>query len=118
MTRGEIVRATYAVAERLNDIKHGNHLIDEETFQGVSARLQAARQLMAEADQTHQFSHTALDLANHGTMFGDDELKWPIRHAFRVGGTLVRYLAMGLVHEMGHTAARLAGRYDGAALEG
>lgn len=116
MTRGEIVRATYAVAERLNDIKHRNHLIDDETFQGVSARLQAARQLLAEVGQTHQFSHAALELANHGTMFGDDELKWPVRHAFRVGGTLMRYLLMGLVHEMGHTAARLAGRYDGAAL--
>ena len=118
MTRGEIVRATYAVAERLNDIKHRNHLIDDETFQGVSARLQAARQLLAEAGQTHQFTHAALELANHGTMFGDDELKWPVRHAFRVGGTLMRYLLMGLVHETGHTAARLAGRYDGAALNG
>jgi len=100
------------VAERLNEIKHRNHLIDDETFQGVSARLQAARQLLAEADRTHQFSHAALELANHGTMFGDDELKWPVPHRFRVGATLLRSLAAGLAAEVVHTAARVAGRYD------
>jgi hypothetical protein len=47
-------------------------------------------------------------------MFGDDELKWPIRQRFRVGATLVKSLALGLVEEIGHTAARVRGRYDDA----
>jgi hypothetical protein len=63
-------------------------------------------------------SHAALELANHGTMFGDDELKWPIRHGLRVGGTLLRSLSIGLFEEIAHTVARLLGHYDGAALEG
>lgn len=76
MTRDEIVRATYDVAGRLNDLKYRRGLID------------------------------------HRTMFGDEELKWPVKQRFRVGATLVRGLAAGLALEFGHTAARLIGRYD------
>jgi hypothetical protein len=47
-------------------------------------------------------------------MFGDDELKSPLHLGFRVGATLLRSLAAGLALEFGHTAARLAGRYDTA----
>jgi hypothetical protein len=45
-------------------------------------------------------------------MFGDDELKWPMKHGFRVGTTLLRSLAAGLALEFRHTAARLVDRYD------
>jgi hypothetical protein len=45
-------------------------------------------------------------------MFGDDELKWPVRHGFRIGSTLLRSLAAGLALEVRHTAARLVGRFD------
>jgi hypothetical protein len=54
----------------------------------------------------------AAELANHRTMFGDDELKWPVRHGFRIGTTLLRSLAAGLALEVRHTAARLVGRFD------
>jgi hypothetical protein len=47
-------------------------------------------------------------------MFGDDEWKWPLRHGFRIGVALVRGLASGLVHEVGHTIARLANHFDTA----
>ncbi len=47
-------------------------------------------------------------------MFGDDELKSPVHLGFRVGAALLRSLAAGLVIELGHTVARLAGRYDTA----
>jgi B12-binding domain/radical SAM domain protein len=117
MTRHEIATATYDVAERLNEIKHRHQLIDEATFDGVSRRLQAARQLLDEAGHHVPFTHAALEMANHGTMFGDDELKWPAQHGFRVGTALLRGLASGLMREVGHTVARLAGRYDGAAVE-
>jgi hypothetical protein len=108
MTRDEIASATYDVAERLNEIKRRYRLIDERTFDGVAARLRVARELLeAGTDGRHD-----LELANHGTMFGDDELKWPVRHGFHVGAALAGTLAAGLVGEVVHTAARLAGRYD------
>ena len=112
MTRDEIVRATYDVAARLNDIKRRYGLIDEKTFTGVALRLRAARQILEEAKGSAQLSRPSIELANHGTMFGDDELKWPVPHRFRVGATLLRSLAAGLAAEVVHTAARLAGRYD------
>jgi hypothetical protein len=117
MTRDEIVRTTYDVAERLNDIKHRHHVIDDTTFSGVEMRLRAARALLANGAGADALSHAAFALANHGTMFGDDELKWPVRHGFRVGTTLLKSLAAGLFHELGHTAARMAGRYDCAPAE-
>jgi B12-binding domain/radical SAM domain protein len=111
MTRDEIVRATYDVAERLNDLKHRRGLVDDRTFEDVRLRLAVARQIVEGADE-EALSTAAAELANHRTMFGDDELKWPVRQRFRVGTTLLRSLAAGLALECRHTAARLAGRYD------
>ena len=112
MTRDEIVRATYDVAARLNDIKQRYGLIDEATFTGVSRRLRAARQILEEDPSTGRLNRTSIELANHGTMFGDDELKWPVPHRFRIGATLLRSLAAVLAAEVVHTASRIAGRYD------
>jgi B12-binding domain/radical SAM domain protein len=117
MTRREIVAATYDVAAALNEIKLRHRLIDEATHAGVAQRLRAARRLLDCGDDPSALSHAALELANHGTMFGDDELKWPTtQYGFRVGTALVRGLASGLLREVGHTVARLAGHFDGAAL--
>lgn len=112
MTRDQIVRATYDVASRLNDIKRRHGLIDQPTFAGVARRLRAARHLLENDTEGTQMSPASIELANHGTMFGDDELKWPVRRRFRIGLTLLRSLASGLLAEFGHTAARLAGGYD------
>ena len=112
MTRDELVRATYDVAERLNDLKLRYGLVDHRTFGDVRFRLNVARQIVAAAETDDQITSAVAGLANHGTMFGDDELKWSGRHSFRVGTTLLRNLAAGLAVEIGHTAARLAGRYD------
>ena len=112
MTRDDIVRSTYDVAERLNRLKLRYGLIDERTFREVQLRLTIARQIIATAGTDADTSRLAAELANHRTMFGDDELKWPVNHRFRVGTTLVRSLAEGLAHEVGHTFARLAGHYD------
>jgi B12-binding domain/radical SAM domain protein len=116
MTREEIARATYDVAERLNAIKRRHGLIDGETADGVASRLRVARQLLETARHTPRPSHAAVEMANHGTMFGDNELKWPVAHRFRIGTTLLRSLAAGLGQEIVHTAARMMGRYDTAAL--
>jgi B12-binding domain/radical SAM domain protein len=114
MTRREIVAATYEVAAALNDVKRRYHLIDDVTFLGVAERLYAARQLFEHADDPSALTHAVLELANHRTMFGDDELKWPLAGRFRVGAALLRGLASGLVEEVGHTVARMIGQFDTA----
>jgi B12-binding domain/radical SAM domain protein len=114
LTRPEIVRATYDVAERLNDLKRRHGMIDARTASGVAERLRIARRILEEPDRIDALDRTALELANHGTMFGDDELKWPVRQRFRVGAALAGSLATGLALELAHTVARLAGRYDTA----
>jgi B12-binding domain/radical SAM domain protein len=115
MTREEIARATYDVAERLNAIKRRHGLIDAATADGVTSRLHIARELLSMSAAAPP-SHAAVEMANHGTMFGDDELKWPVGHRFRIGPALLRSLAAGLGQEIVHTAARMVGRYDTAAL--
>lgn len=117
MSRTQIARVTYEAAERLNDLKQRYGSIDARTHAGVAERLQAARRIL-DAGGTGHVSHAALELANHGTMFGDDELKWPVRHGFRVSGTLVKSLVAGMFEEVAHTASRLLGHYDSAALNG
>ena len=112
MTRDEIVRATYDVAERLNELKHRHGLIDDRTHADVRFRLSIARQIVEHSDDGDETIGPAAELGAHRTMFGDDELKWPIDQRFRVGTTLVRSLAAGFALELRHTAARLAGRYD------
>ena len=117
MTRDEIARATYDVAERLNDLKRHYQLIDDTTANGVASRLRIARELLNTGWATPP-SGAAVEMANHGTMFGDEELTWPVRRRFVLGKRLVRSLAAGLGEEVLHTAARLVGRYDTAALRG
>jgi B12-binding domain/radical SAM domain protein len=116
MTREEIARATYDVAERLNAIKRRHGLIDAATADGVDSRLSVARELLDTGGRAISPSHAAIEMANHGTMFGDDELKWPVGHRFRLGPALLRSLAAGLGQEIVHTAARMVGRYDTAPL--
>jgi len=118
MTRDEIVHATYDVAERLNDLKHRYHLIDDRTFADVRFRLKIARYLVDQQGSGDDLSIPAAELANHRTMFGDNELKWPVRHGFRIGTTLLRSLAAGLAQEVQHTAARLVSRFDVAPASG
>lgn len=113
MTRAEIVRATYDAAAWINDVKRRYRVIDESTYAAVTTRLGAARRLLdEESSGPEQVRRLWIELANHRTMFGDDELKWPVRHRFRVGGRLVAGLAAGLGCEIAHAVARMLGRYD------
>ncbi len=115
MTRDQIAAATYEVAARLNAIKHEHGLIDDRTYTGVEYRLGIARQALQEDGH---WDARRIDLANHATMFGDDELKAPLHQRFRVSPALLRTLAAGLAIEVGRTIARMAGRYDGAVKPG
>jgi hypothetical protein len=91
-------------------------LIDSATADGVASRLRVARELLGTAGRAAAFNHAALEMANHGTMFGDDELKRPVGPRFRIGPALLRSLAAGLGQEIVNTAARMMGRYDTAAI--
>jgi hypothetical protein len=127
LTRDEVASTTYEIAGRLNHIKREYGLIDDETFTAVARHLEAAREILDADRSPDGLSRLGLDaeqlrrqlaLANCATMFGDRELSWPVRRRFRVGATLLRGLAKGLVEEIGHTAARLVGRYDVAPVTG
>jgi len=85
--------------------------VDDQTYAGVSARLALARQLEARPEARRRIDDIAA-LANHRTMFGDDELKWPVAQRFRIGTVLTRGLIAALATELRHTGARLMGRYD------
>ena len=84
------------MAERLNALKHRYGLIDDQTFDAVRTRLTTARGLADAATDAGARAAFAAEMANHRTMFSDDELKWPAHRTFRVG----------------HTLARTIGRYD------
>ena len=123
MSRDEIVRATYDVGERLNEMKRRYGLIDEETHAGVAHRLGLARRILEETERVEGLDdeqrqaqlarmRQAIALASHAGTFGDDELKSPVSYRFRIGRTLVKNLATGLIIEIGHAAARMAGRFD------
>ncbi|MFI5179207.1 MAG: hypothetical protein ACHQO8_11610, partial [Vicinamibacterales bacterium] len=79
---------------------------------GVAKRLAAAREELDATEHAGELSQRAAELANHGTMFGDDELKWPVRRRFHVGWPLLRSLGVGLAQEIAHTASRTLGWYD------
>jgi B12-binding domain/radical SAM domain protein len=111
MTRDDIVRATYDVAGRLNELKYRYGIVDERTCNEVRTRLTIAREIAGD-NAGARSAACAGEMANHRTMFGDDELKWPVHHRFRIGTTLLRNLAVGLALEIHHTAARAMGRYD------
>ena len=87
----------------------GLYRVGLDRIGGAQCRLGVARQLLREEGPCDA---RRIDLANHATMFGDDELKSPVGNRFRIGATLLWNLAAGLALEVGHTAARLAGRYD------
>ena len=123
MTRDEIVETSYALAEKLNQLKFDNGLIDAAAFELVSSHLTIARDAIEvmgqssladehqEADALAQLQR-ALGAANTGSMNSKDELKWAPSGGFRVSATLVRGMAWGLLQELVQTGRRLTGRYD------
>ena len=112
MTREEIAAATYEVADRLNRLKHDHGVVDDPTYRDVDHRLRIARGLLAHTRGPRHANHHDLELANRGTMFGRDEMKWPVGQRFRIGSALLKNLIAGLAEEVVHTAARARGRLD------
>lgn len=117
MTRAEIVEATYAAAERLNDLKERYGRITPALARGVRTRLESARAIRrgeGSADAIRQFSE--------GTINDKAELFPPgaFLRNFRIGGIarlLARDLARRFVmwrskradagHRRGETAATI-----------
>jgi B12-binding domain/radical SAM domain protein len=125
MTRQQIVETTYQVAAGINELKFASGLIDVVTYDTVVAHLQAAREVLAEVDRIVQLpsSEQAVNLralksktdtANTATMNGSQELKWHSATGFRVSRILLWHLLEALFRELGHSTARLRGRYDTA----
>lgn len=123
MSREQISLASYAVGEGLNELKYQYRIIDRNTYLGVKKRLSTAHMVLSELDHGRELPeealealllrlHKAIQEANQGSLFGGDELKWPISQRFHVGFTLFRALLGGLTQELRHTVARLAGVYD------
>jgi B12-binding domain/radical SAM domain protein len=112
MTRDEIATASYEVAARLNRLKHDHGVVDDPTYRDLDRRLRVARGLLADTRKPVGADHDELELANRGTMFGRDEMKWPVGQRFRVGSALLKNLIAGLAEEVIHTAARATGRFD------
>lgn len=129
MTRDDVARATYAVARELNQLKYRFGLIDAPTYSGVAFRLRTAEGVLAEIGnaaglpddkraEAFALIQREVELANRSTLCADHEMRWPLTQRFHVGAALARALVAGLTGEIGHTIARIRGRYDTAAFAG
>jgi B12-binding domain/radical SAM domain protein len=103
MDRAEIVEATYAVTERINDLNLRFGLVAEPAHDAIASSLHAARDhvptpFSAEADTQW--------------MFAKDQMSWPGPRGIRPTPRLAWILLTGLIEELGRMAARAAGRYD------
>jgi B12-binding domain/radical SAM domain protein len=123
MTRDELVRTTYEVAERLNQLKFDAKLIDQQTFSTVHRHLVRAREVLAALDTARDRSeaeretilhrmHAEVQAANEQSIVGAGELRWTRRSGIHVTRTLLGSLAHALGTELGRGLARFRGRYD------
>ena len=79
MTRDEIVRATYDVAERLNDLKRRHGLIDRRDVRRTCTSAWPSLGARGRAAADDILERRRRRAGEPRTMFGDDELKWPVR---------------------------------------
>ena len=125
MTRAQIVEASYAVAEGLNELKHDAGLIDAATHTTVASHLHLAREsltvLRVAKDLPSDDRARVLEeireqvmAANAATLCGGDELRWRPTTGLRVSKALLWGLARGLGVEFSRSWARFSGRYDSA----
>ena len=110
MSSEDIVRATYESAKALNELKHRYAMIDSKTYRDVAYRLSTASEILRKIDLADSLPenekqkamasiHKQIELANQGTMFGNDELKWPIKHRFtEISNTLYRTMGIYDIH--------------------
>ncbi|MHB8170144.1 MAG: TIGR04190 family B12-binding domain/radical SAM domain protein [Thermincolia bacterium] len=124
MTRDEIVEATYEAAYRLNELKREYDLINQEVYEKVKYRIEAARQVINDIDdildipdekhRKHALNalKTKVEQLNRHTICGKDELKWPLHQRFSGSFALFKLLAALLLNECNQAWGRLIGRYE------
>lgn len=129
MDRDEIVRATYAAARGLNAVKFRYGIVDTAEHVTTVSRIERAERVYAllrdlaalpaaEAEERLHGLRDELRQSRQPILFSKEELSWPLRHRFRLGGRLLQALAAALAGEVGHCAARLIGRFDSAPYRG
>lgn len=129
MTSEQIVKATYEVARKLNELKHEYGIVAESTYKGVSNRLNIAEKVLTEIETAESLPerekelslakiHAEIEMANNATMFGEDELKWPISSRFHIGLALLKSLVFSFFNEIILAVYRMNGVYDVAPFTG
>lgn len=124
MTRDDIARSTYDAAYALNELKREYDLVDEETYQSVKYRINAAREVMKEiddilliADEQERTAQMAklkvkVEELNRHSICGKDELKWPINQRFANPTALGKLLVKLFFEEVYRVWGRINGRFD------
>jgi B12-binding domain/radical SAM domain protein len=111
MTRSEIVEATYAVTERLNDLDLRFGLATAERHAMVARGIAAARRVTrGEAGAGADGPSGAA--ADGPWMFAKDEMNWPGSEGIRPTPRLAWIVATGLVQSAVRSVDRALGRYD------
>jgi radical SAM superfamily enzyme YgiQ (UPF0313 family) len=103
MTRDQIVEATYAVTERINDLNLRHGLISRATRDAVARGLRDARSTVAARKPA------SLDTA---WMSAKDEMNWPGSEGIRPTFRLAWILFVGLFEDLRRASNRIVGRYD------
>jgi B12-binding domain/radical SAM domain protein len=111
MSRAELVEATYAAAERLNDLHHRFGLLSD------AAHLEVARAIAGDRDRTAAAEVPAggsgpQGEADAGWRFAKDEMSWPGSGGIRPSWRLAWLVATGILETAGRELARAVGRYD------
>jgi hypothetical protein len=103
MTRDQIVEATYAVTERINDLNLRHGLISRATHDAVARGIRDARSPDASGEPGAQ---------DTAWMSAKDEMNWPGSEGIRPTFRLAWILFLGLFEELRRAANRIMGRYD------
>lgn len=103
MTRSELVEATYAVTEQLNDLNLRFGLIGPDAHATVARTVRVARLNANRRWSSHQ---------QDAWLFAKDQMSWPGPEGIRPTVRLAWTLFTGAAEEFARILARAAGRYD------
>jgi B12-binding domain/radical SAM domain protein len=109
MTRQQLVDATYAVTERLNDLYLRHGMTSLATHAAVARGIEAARRV-SHGDQLAALGQSAD--ASGAWMFAKDEMNWPGSEGIRPTPRLAWIVATGLLAAGVRRVERALGRYD------
>ncbi|MFZ3170396.1 MAG: TIGR04190 family B12-binding domain/radical SAM domain protein [Carboxydocellales bacterium] len=121
MTREQIVEATYAAANRLNQLKFNFGLIEAQVYEDIKYRINIATETISQIDQIlllPDLEEQRQELGklkekvgslNRHTICGRDELKWPLGKRFTSSLALFRLLAGLLGVELRRTFKKALG---------